>query len=41
MGLTDQQYIDKVNSGNFEDFINDSIGFGIANLELLDKKKLY
>ena len=31
LGLTDQEYVDKVNKGAYKDFIHDSIGFGIAN----------
>lgn len=30
VGLTDQQYVDKVNDGTYTNFIDDKVGFGLA-----------
>ena len=41
LGLSFQQYVDKVNSGEYTEsqFVNDKIGFGIAQWSYYSKKK--
>ena len=39
LGLTDQEYVDKVNKGIYKDFIYDSVGFGIANWTYWTRKQ--
>ena len=30
LGYTDQEYVDKVNDGSYKNFVNDEVGFGLA-----------
>ena len=38
IGLTDQEYVDKVNDGTYTNFVNDKVGFGLAGLSIQEKR---
>lgn len=39
IGLTDQQYVDKVNDGSYTNFVNDQVGFGLAQWTYSTRKQ--
>ena len=39
IGLTDQQYVDKVNAGTYTNFVNDKVGFGLAQWTFRTRKQ--
>ena len=39
LGLTDQEYIDKVNNGEYANFTNDKVGFGLAQWTYQTRKQ--
>ena len=39
IGLTDQEYVDKVNDGTYKNFVNDKVGFGLAQWTYYTRKQ--
>ena len=39
IGLTDQEYVDKVNDGTYKNFVNDQVGFGLAQWTYYTRKQ--
>ena len=39
IGLTDQEYVDKVNDGTYTNFVNDKVGFGLAQWTFHTRKE--
>lgn len=39
IGLTDQEYVDKVNDGTYTNFVNDQVGFGLAQWTYSTRKQ--
>ncbi len=39
LGLTDQQYVDKVNDGSYTNFVYDQVGFGLAQWTYYTRKQ--
>ena len=39
LGLTNQQYVDKVNDGSYTNFVNDAVGFGLAQWTYYTRKQ--
>ena len=39
LGLTDQEYVDKVNNGEYANFTNDKVGFGLAQWTYYTRKQ--
>ena len=39
IGMTDKEYVNNVNSGKYTNFINDRVGFGLAQWTTKDRKK--
>ena len=39
LGLTDQEYVDKVNDGSYTNFVNDQVGFGLAQWTWYTRKQ--
>ena len=39
LGLTDQQYVDKVNDGSYANFVYDQVGFGLAQWTYFSRKQ--
>ena len=39
LGLTNQEYVDKVNNGEYTNFVNDTIGFGLAQWTYPSRKQ--
>lgn len=39
IGLTDQEYVDKVNDGSYKDFVTDNVGFGLAQWRTSARKQ--
>ena len=39
IGLTDQEYVDKVNDGSYKNFVNDEVGFGLAQWTYYTRKQ--
>jgi nucleoid-associated protein YgaU len=39
LGLTDQQYVDKVNDGTYTNFVYDQVGFGLAQWTYFTRKQ--
>ena len=39
IGLTDQEYVDKVNDGSYINFVNDQVGFGLAQWTYFSRKQ--
>lgn len=39
IGLTDQQYVDQVNSGAYTNFVRDAVGFGLAQWTYWSRKQ--
>ena len=39
LGFTDQQYVDKVNVGTYTNFVNDKVGFGLAQWTFYTRKQ--
>ena len=39
LGLTNKQYVDKVNAGTYTNFVNDAVGFGLAQWTYYTRKQ--
>lgn len=39
LGFTDQEYVDKVNDGTYTNFVNDKVGFGLAQWTYYTRKQ--
>jgi LysM repeat protein len=39
IGLTDQEYVDQVNDGTYTNFVNDKVGFGLAQWTFYTRKQ--